>query len=199
MNKRILLTFGARCLTSSRCEAIIFTFATKSWPEKRNKTVTTVKHIYGNNNIFPKILLHGCSFNCSLILCANLNESTRSSKEAYRLRARLHGGGGPQISEETRGRSPHLSCKHDQIKMRDYMDRWVTPSKQVTSPTCGPSPPCKLALKLASWVLPPPATLHSTPHGLNLSVMATFPKWQQPQMPGPLSKGQLKAKDHDVQ
>ena len=48
------------------------------------------------------------------------------------LTACLHGGGGPQIGEVTRGRSPDLSCKRDQIKMRDYMDR------RVTSPTWGP-------------------------------------------------------------
>ena len=48
------------------------------------------------------------------------------------LTACVHGGGGPQIGEVTRGRSPHLSCKRDQIKMRDYMDRRVTP------PTWGP-------------------------------------------------------------
>ena len=35
----------------------------------------------------------------------------------------LHGGGGPQVGEVTCGRSPHLSCKRDQIKMRDYMGR----------------------------------------------------------------------------
>ena len=34
---------------------------------------------------------------------------------------------GTQISEVTCGRSPHLSHKRDQIKMRDYMDRQVTP------------------------------------------------------------------------
>ena len=27
------------------------------------------------------------------------------------------------------------------------MDRWVTPPKRVTSPTWGPPPPCKQALK----------------------------------------------------
>ena len=32
------------------------------------------------------------------------------------------------------------------FKMRDYKDRRVTPPKQVTLPTCGPSPPCKQAL-----------------------------------------------------
>ena len=44
------------------------------------------------------------------------------------LRACLHGGGGPQIGEVTCGGSPHLSCKRDQVKMRDYMDRRVTSS-----------------------------------------------------------------------
>ena len=44
------------------------------------------------------------------------------------------------------GGSPHLSCKRDQIKMRDYMDRRVTPPYRVTSPTWGPPPPCKQAL-----------------------------------------------------
>ena len=57
---------------------------------------------------------------------------------------RLHG----KIERATRSgrpgyppwRAPHLSCKRDQIKMRDYMDR------RVTSPTWGPPPPCKQAL-----------------------------------------------------
>ena len=42
------------------------------------------------------------------------------------IRACLHGGGGPQIGEVICGWSPHLSCKCDKIKMRDYVDRWVT-------------------------------------------------------------------------
>jgi len=42
--------------------------------------------------------------------------------------------------------SPHLSCKRDQIKMRHYMDRRITPPKRVTSPTWGPPPQCKQAL-----------------------------------------------------
>ena len=45
-------------------------------------------------------------------------------------------------------RVPHLSSKRDQIKMRDYVDRRVTPPKQVTSSTWGPPPPCKQALTL---------------------------------------------------
>ena len=56
------------------------------------------------------------------------------------LKASLHRGGGPQIGEVTCGGPPHLSCKHNQIKMRDYIDRRVTP------PTWGPPPPCKQAL-----------------------------------------------------
>jgi len=43
---------------------------------------------------------------------------------------------------------PHLSCKHDRIKIRDYMERRVTPPRRVTSPTWGPPPPCKQALSL---------------------------------------------------
>ena len=62
------------------------------------------------------------------------------------LRGCLNGGGGPQVGEVTCGGSPHLSCKRDQIKMRAYMDRRVTPPKRVTSPTWDPTPPCKQAL-----------------------------------------------------
>ena len=43
-----------------------------------------------------------------------------------RLKACLYGGWGPQLGEVTCGGSPHLSCKRDQVKMRDYMDRRVT-------------------------------------------------------------------------
>ena len=46
--------------------------------------------------------------------------------------------------------SPHLSRKRDQNKMRDHMDRRVTPPKRVTSPTWGPPPLCKQALS-ATW------------------------------------------------
>ena len=36
----------------------------------------------------------------------------------------LHGGGGPHIGQVTCGGHPtYISCKRDQIKMRDYMDR----------------------------------------------------------------------------
>ena len=48
------------------------------------------------------------------------------------FRACLHGGGGPQAGEVTRGRSPHLSCKCDQIDMSDYMDGRVTPPTWAT-------------------------------------------------------------------
>ena len=60
--------------------------------------------------------------------------------EDLRFRVCLHVGGRPQVGEVTRGGSPHLSCKRDQIKMRDYVDR------RVTSPSWGPPPPCKQAL-----------------------------------------------------
>ena len=63
------------------------------------------------------------------------------------FRAFLHGRGGPQVGEVKCGRSPHLSCKRDQIKMRDDIDRRVTPPKQVTSPTWFLPPPCKQAVR----------------------------------------------------
>ena len=44
------------------------------------------------------------------------------------------------------GGSPHLSCKRHQIRMRDYIDRRVTPPKRVTSATWGSPPSCKQAL-----------------------------------------------------
>ena len=52
-------------------------------------------------------------------------------------RAGLHGGGGggAQIGEITCGGSPHLSSKRDQIKMRDYVDRWAIPPTYLGSPT----------------------------------------------------------------
>ena len=61
------------------------------------------------------------------------------------LRACLHGGGRPQIGEVTCCGSPHLSCKRDQIKMRNYIDR------RVTSPNWGTPPPCKQALSYPFW------------------------------------------------
>ena len=57
------------------------------------------------------------------------------------LRACLHEGKGLQVGEVTCGGSPHLTCKREQIKMRDYMHRWVT------SPAWGPVPPCKQAVR----------------------------------------------------
>ena len=61
---------------------------------------------------------------------------------------RLHLGGGPQIGEVTYGGSPYLTCERDQIKIGDYINRRVTPHKRVTSPTWGPPPPCKQAVRI---------------------------------------------------
>ena len=77
----------------------------------------------------------------------------------YPTLKRLHGKICPRLrglpglaDRATRlGGSPHLSCKRDQIKMRGYMDRLVTPPKWVTLPTWGPPPPCKQALSFSHW------------------------------------------------
>ena len=79
-------------------------------------------------------------------LLAGIRYQNSISTAGWRLTACLHGGGGPQKSEVTCGGSPHLSCKRHQIKMRDYVDRRVTPPKWITSPTWGPPPLCKQAL-----------------------------------------------------
>ena len=60
---------------------------------------------------------------------------------------------GDQIGEITCGESPYLTRKRDQIKMRDYMDRRVTPSKRVTSPTWGPQLPCKQPAQMSPTCL----------------------------------------------
>ena len=78
---------------------------------------------------------------------------TNGSRHPRIIRACLHGGGGHQTGEITRGGSPRLSCKRphpscksDHIKMRDFMDRRFTP------PTWSPPPPCKQPLNLLPMV-----------------------------------------------
>ena len=59
-------------------------------------------------------------------------------------------------------RAPHLSCKRDQINMRDYMDRQVTPPKLVTSPAWAPPPPCNQALILGLSYITSASFTHRT-------------------------------------
>ena len=67
------------------------------------------------------------------------------------------------------GGLPHLSCKHDQIKMRDYMER------RVTSPTWGPLPPCKQALnKMANVFFFFPSLLVSSPSRFFAGLSVSF-------------------------
>ena len=75
------------------------------------------------------------------------------------LRACLHGGGGPQVGDETRlGGVTHLTIQSLLLILSRLHDRWGdhmrslmdsrAPSKRVTSPTwCSPPPACKQALK----------------------------------------------------
>ena len=41
---------------------------------------------------------------------------------AKEIRVCLHEGGGPQVGEVTCGKLPHLTCKRDHIKIRDFKD-----------------------------------------------------------------------------
>ena len=67
------------------------------------------------------------------------------------------------MGEVTCGGSPHLSRKPDQIKMRHYLDRRVTPPKRVSSPNWGPPPQRKQALSHVSAfsVMESPRELYS--------------------------------------
>ena len=65
------------------------------------------------------------------LFCTFLCRRCRTTTTWKRLRACLHVGRGPQVGEVTCGGQPHLTCKRDQIKMRDYMDRRVTPPTRV--------------------------------------------------------------------
>ena len=59
--------------------------------------------------------------------------------------------GAPQIGEVTYV-AGHATY-NVKVIMRDYMDRWVTAPKLVTSPSWGPPPPRKQALKGGSGLL----------------------------------------------
>ena len=97
------------------------------------------------------------AFTCTLKTPGSRGDVTRHCCKCYPTLSRLHGKMRPRLTglpyladRATRlGGLPHLSCKHDEIKMRDYMERRVTPHRRVTSPTWGPPPPCKQALKQA--------------------------------------------------
>ena len=73
----------------------------------------------------------------------------------FSFRACLREGGGPQVGEAASGGLPHLSRKRNNIKMRDYMDRRVTPPKRVTSPIWGTQPPGKQVLSFYSCTVYP--------------------------------------------
>ena len=56
----------------------------------------------------------------------NLNGRKQSRKEVSKIPNASIRDLGPVYMEVGDPRSPHLSCKRDQIKMRDYVDRRVT-------------------------------------------------------------------------
>ena len=102
-----------------------------------SKTITLLVH-----NTFLYILCRHCTTTTWKWPFSRFMEDVSKRRRIFR-RACLHGGGGPgQIGEVTCGGSPHPACKHDQIKMRDYMDR------RVTWPTWGRPPLCIQAFTL---------------------------------------------------
>ena len=77
-------------------------------------------------------------------LLAGIRYQNSISTAGWKLRACLHGGGGPHLGEVTCGGSPHLSCKRNQNER--ICGQAGYPPKRVTSPSWGPPPPCKQAL-----------------------------------------------------
>ena len=109
-----------------------------------NHTVTLIDLIYTNNvnRLISGIVTVDISDHLPVFCLVDTPLKKQSRQNTY-FRACLHEGGGSRVGEVTRGGLPHLACKRDHIKMRDYMDRRVTPPKQVTSPIWGTPPPCK--------------------------------------------------------
>ena len=96
-------------------------------------------HVNSSKNCLLYCHQHGRPDTC-------LQTKNRKFQEPWSVKACLHEGGVPQVSEVTCGGLPHVTCKRDHIKTRDCMDWRVTPPKRVTSPTWGPPPLCKQAL-----------------------------------------------------
>ena len=57
------------------------------------------------------------NFNCEFL---NKKHFDSFGMKIFKLNSKSHGGGEPQVGEVTCGGLPHLTCKRDQIKMRDY-------------------------------------------------------------------------------
>ena len=123
-----------------------------------NHTATLIDHIYTTNvnRLASGIVTVDISDHLTVFCIADTLLKKQNRQNTY-FRACLHEDGGPQVGEVTWGGLPHLACKSDHIKMRDYMDRRVTPPKQVTSPIWGTPPPCKQALDYSKFntIIPP--------------------------------------------
>ena len=121
----------------------------------QHSITTLLRHCFEWLQHCYNIAMMCCAWNCHYESCGVMSPLrrtwTRDNNFLFsfsELRACLHGGVGPQVSEVTCGGSPRLTCKRHHIKMRDYMHRRVTLPKRVTSPTLGPPTPCKQALTI---------------------------------------------------
>ena len=81
-------------------------------------------------------------------LVNNNNNNVVKEWKMVNFRACLYGGGGPHVGEVSRlGGVTRLSIKSLILIWSRLHDGWGNPP-HVTSPTWGPLPPCKQALKL---------------------------------------------------
>ena len=114
-----------------------------------NHTATLIdNHIYTNNvnRLTSGIVTVDISDHLPVFCMVDTPLKKQNRQNTY-FRACLHEGGGPQVGEVTWGGLPHLTCKRDHIKLRVYMDRWVTPPKRAALPIWGTPPSCKQALR----------------------------------------------------
>ena len=110
-NSRLLFVIMTSCSTSVTCPFHLLKIITcsKQWEGALKR------HRHNANSVIGSLM-------SLLILCILFCFFFFSITYAYMcrwIRACLHGGGGPQLGEVIYGGSPHLSCKRDQIKMRD--------------------------------------------------------------------------------
>ena len=82
----------------------------------------------GLSRWWDALRLWGMSQNLTLTV---ISPEVISPETENTIRACLHGGEGPHIDEIKCDGSPHLLCKRDHFKMRDYIERRVTPPKRV--------------------------------------------------------------------
>ena len=134
---------------------VVIALANKEFEQRRPKLTSRIRGKI-NSRTYMYLFMKASRRSTNMFRFWTFCHERDSGQAGYPTLMRLHGKLSPQLTglphladRATRlGGSPHLSCKRDQNEIRNYMDRWVTPPRRVTSPTWGPPPPCKHALSV---------------------------------------------------